>query len=132
MRLAAILQSTPAHMASGFLCMGAWALWVNFPHGLPAALMAGAVQGSLSATITLIMKKALEAVSAAFALRGAAMFALIAPPFLVCSVSLIALITGHSLAKTPELWATIAVPFAVAFGYACLYSFGLHKIRQAQ
>ena len=128
-KLARLFQSSAAHIASGFLCMGAWAVFANIGHGWPDALKAGFAQGMMTALITLLMKKAIEGVSVGFARRGYRFAALWITPFIVCSISLCVLITGHSFAKTPELWTTIAVPFGVAFGYACLYNYGLHKLR---
>lgn len=130
-KLARLFQSSAVHIASGFLCMGAWAVFANIGHGWPDALKAGLAQGMMTALITLLMKKAIEGVSGGFARRGYRYTALWVTPLIVCSISLCVLITGHSIAKTPELWATIAVPFGVAFGYACLYNYGLHKLRSS-
>jgi ascorbate-specific PTS system EIIC-type component UlaA len=114
------------HVAFAFFAMGAWAAFANREHGLASALLAGAVQGALSAAITLALKKAVDFLSKRF--QGVA--SLVAPPLIACSVSLGVLAGAHFIARTPEIAATIAVPFSIAFGYASLYSFGLWRMRR--
>lgn len=119
------MDSTLVHLAFAFIAMGSWAFFANRAHPLSAALMAGVVQGTLSATITFFMKKALEGLSGFFTQKNMRSLSLVAPPLITCSVSLMILVGSHILAKTPELIPTIALPFTVAFSYACLYSFRL-------
>ena len=57
------LKSNALHMAVGFLGMGAWAVFANRHHPLPQALLAGLVQGTMSAIITLFLKRMIEALS---------------------------------------------------------------------
>ena len=122
-----IFSHTFVHVGFAFLAMGGWAVFANRAHAFPDPLIAGIVQGALSATITLVMKKALEALSSQFFVIGYRYLPLFAPPLIVCSISLSVLIGCHMAAGTPEIAATIAVPFSVAFTYACLYTFGLWR-----
>tara|TARA_R110000803_G_scaffold85747_1_gene152051 strand:- start:2246 stop:2650 length:405 start_codon:yes stop_codon:yes gene_type:complete len=121
------LAHTVTHVSFAFLAMGGWAVFANLGHPFPEPLIAGLVQGILSGTITLVMKKALEALSRRFSDNGKGMLPLFAPPLIVCSVSLAVLVTSHLAAGTPEIVKTIAIPFSVAFTYACIYSFGLWR-----
>jgi hypothetical protein len=43
------------------------------------------------------------------------------PPLVTWTVVLLVLLTAHSLAGTPEVWTTIAVPYTVSSTYAVLY-----------
>lgn len=130
-KIKAFVASSVTHVAFAFIVMGAWAVFANRYHPMPEPLVAGLVQGALSATITLLMKKALDYLSALFFRRNAVRAALIAPPVLVCSVSLTGLILSHVAAGTPEIFATIAVPFSVAFTYAWIYTFGIWTTQRA-
>ncbi len=118
-------QSTLAHVAFGFFVMGGWALFANRDHALPAMLLAGLVQGTISGLLTLGLKKFLEWQNAR--IIGAA--ALIVPPAITASTIFAILISAHTLAGTPALWATIAVPFAVSTSYAILYNLRLTRAR---
>lgn len=120
-------SSTIVHVGFAFLAMGGWAVFANRAHPMPEPLIAGLVQGTLSGTITLLMKKALEALSFQFFKRHWSSIALVAPPLIVCSISLCVLVGVHIAAGTPEVFATIILPFSVAFSYACLYSFNLWR-----
>ncbi|MEZ5994796.1 MAG: hypothetical protein R3C25_03505 [Hyphomonadaceae bacterium] len=115
--------STLAHVGFAFLAMGAWALFANRAHALPQALLAALVQGTISAVLTLFLKKFLEWVSAR--LRG--LPALIVPPLITASAILAILVSAHTLAGTPEILATIAVPFTVSTSYAIVYNWGLWR-----
>lgn len=130
-KIKAIIGSGVTHVAFAFIVMGAWAVFANRHHPLPGALIAGVVQGTLSATITLLMKKALDYLSSLFFRQNADWNALIFPPIIVCSVSLTGLILSHVAAETPEIFATIAVPFSVAFTYAWVYTFGIWRTQRA-
>jgi LytS/YehU family sensor histidine kinase len=113
--------STLAHVAFGFLAMGAWAVFANRNHPLPDALLAGLVQGTISGLLTLVLKKFLEWISARFA----GLAALLLPPLVTASAIFVILVSGHTLAGTPEIAATIAVPFTVSTAYAILYNLRL-------
>lgn len=124
--------STLAHVAFAFLAMGGWAAFANRDHDWPAMLLAGVVQGSASALLTLGLKKFLEWLSAKLAPVSArtglgAVVSLAAPP-LITATTILALLTSlHSLAGTPEIAATIAVPFTVSTSYAILYNLSLWR-----
>ena len=113
-------------MGLAFLAMGSWAFWANRGHGLTHALPAALLQGTLSAGLTLGIKRGLEALFRP--LRGLA--ALLGPPILSCAVVFALLVGAHSLAGTPEIWATIAVPFTVSSTYAFVYTAGLALARK--
>lgn len=109
------------HMAAGFLAMGGWAVWANRGHAAPAPIVAGLVQGTMTALITLGLKRMLEALVAR--LSGPA--SLILPPLAACAASALILSTVHTLAGTPEVLRTLAVPTSVATLYAALYTYRL-------
>jgi hypothetical protein len=121
--LAGLARSGAVHGTVAFLAMGAWAAYANRAHGLEAMALAGAVQGAISCVITLILKRSLEAMFAR--LGGPA--AVIVPPLVTMAVVLAVLLTIHRLAGTPEVWATIAVPYAVSSAYAWIYTFTLAR-----
>lgn len=114
-------------MAFAFLAMGAWAVFANRSHPTGDALTAGLVQGTASSLITLVLKRFLETFSAR--LSGPAAFLL--PPAISCTVILALLWTVHTLAGTPEVWATLAIPFAVSSTYAWIYTAIVVRVRRA-
>jgi hypothetical protein len=83
--------------------------------------LAGLVQGTLSGLLTLGLKRFLEAAAS----RLANAWAAFAPPMLSCAGVLAILLTAHRLAGTPNVWATISVPFAVSSSYAWIHSLAL-------
>jgi hypothetical protein len=127
-------NSTVAHVGFGFLAMGGWAVFANRDHAFPQMLLAGLVQGTISGLLTLFLKKGLERMNAIFfrapqsdERQGRAIAALIAPPLLTATAILAILVTAHRLAGTPEILATIAVPFTVSTSYAIIYNLGLWR-----
>ena len=120
-----LARSGWSHVAVAFLAMGSWAAFANRAHPMPVPLLAGLVQGLISATITLGLKRAIEALVGR--LDGWA--ALIVPPLAACVVSASLLTTLHTAAGTPEILATMALPLTVATGYAALYTFTLWRER---
>jgi hypothetical protein len=131
-----LAQNTFVHVAFGFLAMGAWAVFANRAHPLPQALLAGLVQGTISGLLTLFLKKGLERMSAMFfrsrnSEGGRDIAALIVPPLITATAILIILVTAHTLAGTPEILATIAVPFTVSTTYAILYNLRLWRAARA-
>lgn len=116
-------RSTIAHVGFGFLAMGAWAVFANRDHALAQALLAGLVQGTISGLLTLGLKKFLEWLN----LRLSGWTALVAPPLITAATILAILVSAHTLAGTPEIAVTIAVPFAVSSSYACVYNWGLWR-----
>ncbi|WP_206050334.1 hypothetical protein [Oceaniglobus ichthyenteri] len=120
---AAFTRRAPIHMAGAFLAMGGWAVFANRAHPMPEPVVAGVLQGTISAVITLFLKRMIETVAA----RLAGLSALIVPSLVAGSVSLVLLVVLHGLANTPEIAATIAVPLMVSTGYAFLYSLSLWR-----
>lgn len=119
------LRSSALHMAVAFLGMGGWAVFANRGHAMPAPVMAGLVQGCLSALLTLLMKRMIEGVSA----RLPGLAGLVLPAVLAIALSLAVLLTLHNLAGTPEIAATIALPLSVTTIYATSYSLTLWRSR---
>src|ERR1044072_1772875 len=106
--------------------MGGWAVFANRAHGLEHAVLPGLIQGTISGAITFGLKWFLEAM--ATRLGGAAAY--VVPPA-ISTASILALLFGvHTLAGTPEVWATIAVPFAVSTTYAFVYTALIVRQRQ--
>jgi hypothetical protein len=99
--------------------MGGWTLFANLGHGL--AWIPALVQGTLSGLITLVLKRALEAMAGRF--PGVAAY--VAPPIITAGVILGLLVTIHRLIGTPEIARTIAVPWSVSTLYAVIYSAAL-------
>ena len=135
-------SNTAVHVAFGFLMMGGWAMFANRHHPLGDAALAGMVQGTISGALTLVLKKALERMSAFMERRrprrhapapagedaGAPyLLALIVPPIITATTILAILFSAHALAGTPEIAATIAVPFTVSTAYAILYNLRLRR-----
>jgi hypothetical protein len=124
---AKLARSTAAHIAFATMAMGGWAAFANRYHGPARVALAGAVQGLLSGAITFVLKQSLEAMAARLPLG----LAPIIPPLVSCVVVLAVLVGAHSLAGTPEIARTIAVPYAVSSAYAWLYAFTLFRERRA-
>jgi len=110
-----------------FVAMGGWALFANRAHGSGAILPALA-QGTLSGAITFGLKRVLEALAAR--LTGAAAY--VVPPLATASAILALLVTVHTLIRTPEIAATIAVPWSVSSLYAIIYTAVLVRERRGR
>jgi hypothetical protein len=116
-------NSSTTHVAFAFLAMGGWAIFANRAYPVPRALLAGVVQGTLSACLTLFLKTAVERLSRR--LSGTA--ALWAPPLIACVTSSTVLAAIHVLIRTPEISNTIALPLAVSTSYAAIYNYTLYR-----
>jgi fructose-specific phosphotransferase system IIC component len=116
-----LARSSALHVGFACVAMGGWAAFANRTHPLTPMLLAGLIQGLLSGAITLVLKRSLEAMAAR--LSGPAAFVL--PPLATCAAVLAVLLSVHHLAGTPEVWATIAVPYAVSSIYAWIYTASL-------
>lgn len=119
--VAGLARSSALHVGFACLAMGGWAAFANRAHPLGPMLLVGLVQGLLSGAITLVLKRSLEAM----AKRVSGPFAFVLPPLVTCIVVLAVLLGAHHLAGTPEVWATIAVPYAVSSSYAWIYNASL-------
>jgi hypothetical protein len=124
--VAGLARRSTVHVLFAFVAMGGWAVFANRAHAMPAPLVAGMIQGGLSALITLFLKLMIETLS--LHLDGIA--ALLVPPVITCLVSASLLTLIHVLSGTPEVLATIALPLTVATSYAALYNFSLWKARR--
>lgn len=126
--------TTFAHVGFAFLAMGGWALYANAGHGLTAAALPAVSQGVLSGLITLVLKRALEAMSPRFP----GVLAYVVPPAVTATTTLALLVAVHTLIGTPEIVRTIAVPWSVSTVYAVVYAATLargqakapHKVMQ--
>lgn len=117
------LRSTPGHVAFAVLAMGGWAALANRDHGAAAMATAFAAQGALSGLITLLIKRWLEWAHAR--LTGPA--ARLLPPVASC-LTVAGLLTGvHTAVGTPEVLATVAVPWTVSTLYAFAYALSLER-----
>ncbi|MGZ8407022.1 MAG: hypothetical protein ACXWVJ_03240, partial [Caulobacteraceae bacterium] len=106
---------------------GGWALFANRDHAAVQAWTAALAQGVMSGAITLVLKRFLE--WASVRLSGPA--AALVPP-LASATAIFLLLTGvHRLMGTPEILATIAVPFTVSTLYAFVYCATLVRGRRA-
>lgn len=131
---AAAGKSTVVHIAFAFILLGGWAVFANRAHPLEQALRAGLVQGAISGTLTLFLKKGLERMSAMFMNArqsdegiGRNFAALFVPPVVTATTLATILFTIHTLAGTPEVLPTIAVPLLVSTSYAIIYNTSLWK-----
>ena len=113
------------HVAVAFLAMGGWTLFANRMHGA-AAYAPALVQGAMSGAITAVLKRVLEAMSRR--LTGPAAY--LGPPLVTISVILAVLSAIHGLIGTPEIVATIAVPWSVSTLYAIVYAAVLARGRE--
>lgn len=116
--IADLAQRAEVHMAVAFVAMGGWALVANWGHPMPAPLVAAGAQGLFSAGITFALKRGLDR------LRGqpGRSRGLWLPPLVMCSLALLTLVALHLLAGTPEIPATVSLPFAVSTTYAIVYN----------
>jgi hypothetical protein len=121
--VARLMRSSVVHVAFAFVAMGGWAAFANRAHPMPAPLQAGLIQGALSAVITLVLKRGIEAL----ARRFSGLAALLVPPVVAGAVSASLLTTIHMVGGTPEIGRTIAIPLTVATSYAALYNFSLWR-----
>ena len=120
--LAKLARASVVHVAVAFVAMGGWTLFANRDHG-SGAIVPALVQGTISGLIALGLKRVLEA----FSTRLTGPPAYVLPPFITASVILMLLIGVHRLIGTPEILATIAVPWSVSTGYAILYTAALRR-----
>ena len=118
-----LLQNKALHGAGGFLLMGGWAVFANRAFEMPAPLIAGVVQGLLTALITLFLKRIIEGIFH----RTAGWPRFILPPVVACLISIALLSVIHSIAGTPALLATLSVPVTVSTLYAFFYTLTLSR-----
>jgi hypothetical protein len=122
-RLRRIAGNSITHVAFAFCAMGGWAAFANRGYPPGRFLLAGFVQGALSACLTLFLKTAIEQLSR----RMSGTEALWAPPLIACLASSAVLATIHALSGTPEILKTIALPLVVSTSYAAIYNYSLYR-----
>ncbi len=110
--------TTAAHLGVAFVAMGGWTIVANSTASMSRMLLAGALQGTLSAILTFGMKALVEETVR----RASAQSARVVAPAFCALFSATVLMSLHRLAGTPEILATVAVPLAVSTGYAALYA----------
>lgn len=111
------------HVGFAFLAMGGWAVFANRAHAMPRPVLAGLVQGTMSALLTLCLKTAIDALSRRFS--GVSSFW--APPAIACALSIALLVAVHAVSGTPEILRTIMVPVAVSVSYSAIYSYSIYR-----
>jgi hypothetical protein len=100
--------------------MGGWAFWANRMHPMPAPLLAGLLQGVISATITIGLQWIINRVHGATGRQ--------LPSILTASLFSLCTISGlHWLGGTPEILTTIALPWSIGVAYIVLYTRSLHQ-----
>jgi hypothetical protein len=125
--LAKLARASAVHVGFAFIAMGGWTLFANRAHGA-AAIGPALAQGTISGLITLVLKRVLEA----FAARLNGWIAFVLPPLVTAGAILALLVCVHLVIGTPELWATIAVPWSVSTGYAIVYTAALLRDRRGR
>jgi hypothetical protein len=125
--LATLARASATHVAFAFLAMGGWALFANRAHGA-GAIAPALAQGALSAAITFGLKRSLEAMAAR--LPGA--WAYVIPPSVTATMILAMLVGVHTAIGTPEIAATIAVPWSVSTLYAIVYAAIVARARRRE
>ena len=116
--LGTLLKSTPVHVAFAFAAMGSWAIYANAGHPMPKPVVAGLVQGTISAGLTLFLKRSVDWMRPKFP----RMAGYVAPAMIASLASAVLLVTAHQLAGTPEIAKTIAVPLTVSALYIITYN----------
>jgi hypothetical protein len=114
--LGRLARASAVHVAFAFVAMGGWALFANRSHGA-GALLPALAQGTLSGVITFVLKRVLEAMAGRLTGWPAYVF----PPLATASAILALLVSVHWAIHTPEIAATVAVPWSVSTLYAIIY-----------
>ncbi|WP_282609298.1 hypothetical protein [Pelagibius sp. Alg239-R121] len=114
------------HVLFAFVGMGSWAVFSNRAHPMPEPVVAGVVQGTLSACLTLTLKTIIDRLAARFS--GSKRLWL--PPLIASSVSACVLLAIHKASGTPEILATISLPMTVATSYAVIYNYSRQTARR--
>lgn len=118
-----LVRSKALHAGGGFVLMGGWAFFANRAHDMPAPLVAGLVQGLLTASITLVLKRLIEGIFH----RSVGWQRMVVPPLAAFLISVFLLTGIHTVAGTPAVLATISVPLTVSTLYAFLYTLTLSR-----
>lgn len=122
-RLRALAANGAVHVTFAFLAMGGWAVFANRSYPPPRPLLAGLIQGGMSAVLTLCLKSIIDALSRRFT----GLVRLWAPPLIACLATTCTLIAIHAISGTPEILHTIAVPLLVSTSYAAAYNYSIFR-----
>ncbi len=125
-RLRRIAGHSATHVFFAFAGMGGWAVFSNRAYPMPDPVIAGAVQGMLSAFLTLVLKTIIDRLAERFS--GST--ALWLPPLVAVNVSVCLLIVIHNVSGTPEILQTISLPLMVAASYATIYNYSRWSLRR--
>lgn len=106
-------------MALAFVVYGGWAAWANHEHGALVALRSFALQGTSSATTTLLMGGIIEVLRKRLGrgLGGGMLSALLATAGAACFH-----VTLHLAGGTPEIAKTIAPSVVLGLVFATVYA----------
>jgi len=118
---------------AGFLFYGAWAFFINFPHGVESAIAAALTQGGYSFTITLVLALVIEflflrlgTLSATASIPGAWRNVWV---FIVgFSLLLFTSVGINVLTGTPEVLWTVLPGLTISAVYTVLYILALNKV----
>lgn len=113
-----LIKSTTVHVTFAFVAMGSWAIYANAGHPMPKPIIAGLVQGTISAGLTMFLKQSVDWMRPKFPRA----VGYVAPALISSLASAALLITAHNLAGTPEIATTIAVPLTVSVFYIITYN----------
>ena len=126
-RLATTLrESTLLHVGVAFLAMGGWAFYANAAHPMPEPLIAGTLQGCISAGLTLFLKRAVDWMRPKFSPA----LGYVVPAGIALTMSAALLLCAHTVAGTPEIFMTIALPLIVSATY--IFSYNILQQRHAR
>jgi hypothetical protein len=125
--MAKLAGASATHVGFAFLVMGGWALFANRAHGA-AAFSPALAQGALSGAITFVLKRTLERLAA----RLSGWRAFVLPPLVTATAILAILVGVHTAIRTPEIAATVAVPWSASTLYAFIYTAMLVRGRRAR
>ena len=122
------LQRSLISAISAFFFYGGWAVFVNFSHGMMAAMKAGLVQGSYSFILTLCMTMLLELVfkisNRVFSKDHLINWFTI---FICCSAVFSISWGVNAAAGTPEILRTVILGYVIGGIYIVLYVHGLAR-----
>lgn len=113
--------------AGGFLIYGSWAFFINYEHGLPAAIKAGFTQGGYSFTLTLTMAFYMEWL---FGLSGNPKWQFSLTFVTTCLLIYCTSWGVNALAGTPKIFLTILPGAVFSTLYTLTYTLALFKLRR--
>ena len=120
------VQHPALHMLVGFIVMGSWAAFTNWTYAMPAPLIAGLVQGTMSAAFTLGLRWLTEVVAARMHRKRTMSLV----PVVICAVTVAILTVIHTLAGTPEILRILLVAVAITTFYSGMQTYGIWKNRK--